>query len=80
MSARVVFGGRCPAAGGECPVTIVTVVTVAAATATAAAAAAAAAATGHCSLQSLTDTFVAEALSGDAQSVVARSSDDRMPG
>jgi len=77
MSARVVFGGRCPAAGGECPVTVVT---VAAATATAAAAAAAAAATGHCSLQSLTDTFVAEALSGDAQSVVARSSDDRMPG
>jgi len=73
MSARVVFGGRCPAAGGgECPVTVVT---VAAATATAAAAA-----TGHCSLQSLTDTFVAEALSGDAQSVVARSSDDRMPG
>jgi len=75
MSARVVFGGRCPAAGGECPVTVVTV-----AAATATAAAAAAAATGHCSLQSLTDTFVAEALSGDAQSVVARSSDDRMPG
>jgi len=72
MSARVVFGGRCPAAGGECPVAVVT---VAAATATAAAAA-----TGRCSLQSLTDTFVAEALSGDAQSVVARSSDDRMPG
>ena len=75
MSARVVFGGRCPAAGGECPVTVVTV-----AAAAATAAAAAAAATGHCSLQSLTDTFVAEALSGDAQSVVARSSDDRMPG
>jgi len=75
MSARVVFGGRCPAAGGECPVTVVTV-----AAATATAAAAPAAATGHCSLQSLTDTFVAEALSGDAQSVVARSSDDRMPG
>ena len=75
MSARVVFGGRCPAAGGECPVTVVTV-----AAATATAAAAAAASTGHCSLQSLTDTFVAEALSGDAQSVVARSSDDRMPG
>jgi len=75
MSARVVFGGRCPAAGGECPVTVVIV-----AAATATAAAAAAAATGHCSLQSLTDTFVAEALSGDAQSVVARSSDDRMPG
>ena len=75
MSARVVFGVRCPAAGGECPVTVVTV-----AAATATAAAAPAAATGHCSLQSLTDTFVAEALSGDAQSVVARSSDDRMPG